>query len=245
MENNPIQNPGDNQGANTPNNQVNYFGQTASNQPPVTQTQANSQSLNNPEIQIPEDLKGVKIFGLNNQTVNKQSNPLVAIAISVIFTILVAAIIYLISGKTEIASNSNNLVPTLILLLFPIVGSSIGLNMFLNERKRKEQCTQSTTGQCIEVNERFVSGTDNHNRIMYTPTYTYLANGQNFTIVSEDSYNRLMKPIVGSSKQIMFNPSDPGDAFIPKSVVQIIMMAAICGSMIICGFFALFLFINK
>lgn len=246
MENNPIQNPEDNQSANTQNNQINYFGRNTNSQPPATQPQAGSQSFNNPEIQVPEDLKGVKIFGVTNgQTAGKHSNPLAAIAISVIFTLSIAAIIYLISGKTETASNSSNLVPTLIMLLFPIVGSSIGLNMILNERKSKERCTQSSTGDCIEVSERLVSGSDNHNRLMYTPTYSYLANGQNYTITSEDSYNRLMKPAIGSSKQIMFNPSDPTDAFIPKSAVQIIMMIAICGSLVAAGFGALFLFINK
>lgn len=246
MENNPIQKPKDDQAANIQNNQINYFNQNNNSQPPIAQTQTANQSFNNPEIQIPEDLKGVKIYGINNgQTAGKHSNSLVAIAISIIFTLSIAAIIYLISGKTEIANNQSNLVPTLILLLFPIVGSSIGLNMILNERKNKERCTQSVTGDCIEVSERLFSGSDNHNRIMYTPTYSYLANGQNYTIVSEDSYNRLMKPVVGSSKQVMFNPNDPSDAFIPKSIAQIIIMTIISGSFIIAGFGALFLFINK
>lgn len=169
MEKNPIQNPEDDQNINTQNNQINYFGQNTNSQPLATQPQVGSQSFNNPEIQVPEDLKGVKIFGVTNgQTAGKHSNPLAAIAISVIFTLSIAAIIYLISGKTEIASNSSNLVPTLIMLLFPIVSSSIELNMILNERKSKERCTQSSTGDCIEASKRLVSGIDSHNRLTRT-----------------------------------------------------------------------------
>lgn len=226
MDNNPFQNNENNQAANIPN-------------------QNNNQPFDTSTIQIPDDLKNIRVYGSTDSRFNgsRKSNPLIGIGISLLITSVVATAIYVIKGKS-ITDNPETMIPTLALLIFPLAGMSLGLNMYLNEKKSKERCSQSVIGKCIEISESVDYDSDG-SQIMYTPTYSYQVNNQNYTITSSDSFNKLMKPQIGSNKQIFFNLNNPNDAIIPKSFAQIIIIAAISGSFVICGFGALIVSLIK
>lgn len=226
MDNNPIQ--------TTDNDQISYL----------------NQAPNNPSVQLQNrviDCYGMPIIHKpqSDKPKYQQANPLIAFSISIAASLLIASILYLINNKTISIADTSKAIPMLVLPLFSMAGFAIEIGTFLNEKKNKERCTQSVIGKCIKMDKKIRRELDGDFRASYIPTYIYEASGQNHTIISRDSYSWLFKPSIGSNRQILLNPDDSDDAFIPQSTMQKITTTTFCIGLVIGSFILFYYYISK
>lgn len=206
--------------------------------------------INGQEVKVSDKLRNC--YGMpiahkpqSNKPKYQQANPLIVFSISTILSILIAIILYRINGITIYISETSKTIPMLILPMISTAGFAIGIGTYINEQKNKDLYTQIATGKCVSMDKKLRTEIDGDIRVSYIPTYIYEANGQNYSIISKDSYSWLFKPSIGSDRQILLNPGDPSDAFVPKSTMQIITTIILCTLLTVGGFALFYYYMNR
>ena len=109
--------------------------------------------------------------------------------------------------------------------VYPILIASsvlfiLGLISVLDFKTMKERCTESVTTTVISNTKSLYAKKGRYKKekiYKYAPVYTYVYNGQEYTVESEHS-TRPAKYYVGDTAVIMVNPENPAEIYEPEFI---------------------------
>ena len=109
--------------------------------------------------------------------------------------------------------------------VYPILIASsvlfiLGLISVLDFKTMKERCTESVTSTVISNTKSLYAKKGRYKKekiYKYAPVYTYVYNGQEYTVESEHS-TRPAKYDVGDAAVIMVNPENPAEIYEPEFI---------------------------
>jgi|GEM_PF-3225507 len=163
-------------------------------------------------------------FGICIATIAKpkrSTNKLVGALFGIVgFGLMSVALIAKYGNELNIHINLNALIP--ILLLFSITLPVI-FTMLIDATEKKEKllnCTMPIMATCVEL-----ISSDSDSSSM-TPRYSYIYDGSQYSS-SSDSFSNFGLPKIGSTTEILINPSDPNESYIRGTDEQNVMKKGI------------------
>ena len=117
----------------------------------------------------------------------------------------------------------------LFLLVFGAAFLGAGIFLMREQKHLKEVCITEVQSTVIENKKRTVKKKKHKTSIKYTPVFEYDYNGKTYTFKSDLSTNP-PRYSVGEKVQIMINPDNPSEVYVPsdsttKKIIYIVCIA--------------------